>query len=672
LKGIFSKLWLTAAWLFCAAAVHAQDPLAVMDWKTEYSLNTYLTQLMHQQYDERREAFAKALLSREAAAAYVEDCRRKTLLLIGGLPPGSPLHPAIVGTRKMDGYSIEKITFESFKRHHVTANLYVPQGAGRFPAALLFCGHEDAAKATESYQKTAILFAKNGFLVLVIDPISQGERRQITGRAGEPLTRGGTTEHTLLNAGSNLAGTSTAAYELWDNVRALDYLVTRPEVDTSRIGCLGNSGGAVQAMYLSAFERRVKIAAVCSYLATRERTLELSGPADGCAQIPCEGELQMEMCDYLIAAAPNPLLVLAGRYDFIDYTGTLTACEELRRAYAALGQPERVSLFTCDDGHGISKPKREATVTWFRRWLCGDPTPVREPELRVLSETELLCTPGRQVNAHYSDEVTVWHRNLSLFDSLTQERQEFLRQGREEILKSVKELLSLGNTDVPVDIERVGDVESGGITWQKIIARRPNEVPLPLLVALPGAVPEKVVMWVDGRGKRVIADSAVLMHAYLQHNCAVVLCDVRGTGETADKPELNDPKFYNSEYRNAMLALHVGRPLVGQRARDISTAVDAIASDRRLAGLPLEVNASGVAALPALHALLVSGGVTRLNLHALPPSFKTILENPAAKNWYSYVIPGVLRRYDIPELVNLVGSKKVRFVTAASDTLRSP
>jgi len=101
-------------------------------------------------------------------------------------------------------------------------------------------------------------------------------------------------------------------------------------------------------------------------------------------------------------------------------------------------------------------------------------------------------------------------------------------------------------------------------------------------------------------------------------------------------------------------------------------AVDAIASDRRMAGLPLEVNASGVAALPALHALLVSGGVTQLNLHALPPSFKTILENPAAKNWYSYVIPGVLRHYDIPELVNLAGSEKVRFVTAASDTLRSP
>jgi cephalosporin-C deacetylase-like acetyl esterase len=643
-----------------------------MDWKTEYSLNTYLTQLMHQQYDARREAFGKAMLSREAAAAYAENCRRKALLLIGDLPPRSALHPAIVSTREMDGYSIETITFESFAHHHVTTNLYLPQGKGPCPAALLFCGHEDAAKATESYQKTAILFAKNGFLVLVVDPISQGERRQITGRAGEPLTRGGTTEHTLLNAGSNLVGTSTAAYELWDNVRALDYVVTRPEVDTSRIGCLGNSGGAVQTMYFAAFERRVKIAAVCSYLATRERTLELSGPADGCAQIPREGEMQMEMCDYLIAAAPNPLLVLAGRYDFIDYTGTLTAYEELRRAYAVLGQPERVSLYTCDDGHGISKPKREAAVTWFRRWLCSDPTPVHEPEVRILPERELLCTPGRQVNAHYGDEVTVWQRNLSLFDSLTQKRQEFLRQGRGEILKSVKELLSLGNTEALVDIERIGEVESGGITWQKIIARKPNEVPLPLLVALPGVIPKKVVMWVEGRGKRVIADSVVLMHTYLQHDCAVVLCDVRGTGETADKPELNDPKFYNSEYRNAMLALHVGQPLVGERARDIATALDAVASDRRLTGLPVEVNASGVAALPALHAVLVSKGVTQLNLHALPPSFKTILQNPAAKNWYSFVISGVLLHYDIPDLVNLVGAKKVRFIGAASDTLRAP
>ncbi len=242
----------------------------------------------------------------------------------------------------------EKLVYESFRGHHVTANLYIPNGKGPFPAALLFCGHEDLAKATASYQQTAILFAKNGFVVLVIDPVSQSERYQLTDAQGKPLTRGGTTEHTLLNANSNLLGTSTPAYQLLDNSRGLDYLLTRKEVDTARIGCLGNSGGAIQAIYFAAFDKRVKITAACSYLATRERTLEISGAADRmCTDTGREGKLQLEMSDLLIAAAPKPLLVLAGRYDFIDYTGTEEAYKELKKVYTSLGQPNKVSLFHC-------------------------------------------------------------------------------------------------------------------------------------------------------------------------------------------------------------------------------------------------------------------------------------------------------------------------------------
>ena len=339
------KRLLSILFILLSSISFSQKQYNVLDWKTDVTLNTFLIQKMHRQYSERRVEFNKAIKSKKATETYIENVRNKILKVVGSFPEKTSLNAKITGTIQRNGYKIEKIVYESFTNHHVTANLYLPQRKGSLPAVLLFCGHEDVSKATESYQKTAILFALNGFVVFVIDPISQSERYQLTDDKGKPLTRGGTTEHSLLNEASNLLGTSTPADELWDNIRGLDYLMTRKEVDTARIGCIGNSGGGMQTIYFAGYDKRVKIFAPCSYLATRERTLELTGPADGCAQMPDEGKEQLELDDYLIAAAPKPILVLAGRYDFIDYSGVLIAVDELKKIYTALGQPQNNAVY---------------------------------------------------------------------------------------------------------------------------------------------------------------------------------------------------------------------------------------------------------------------------------------------------------------------------------------
>ncbi len=659
MKSVLKGFWLALAELSLVTAGYAQKQFNVLDWKAEYSLNTYLIQRMHQQYDVRRLDLQEAFRSRSATERYVQNCQSKALELLGSLPPRTPLHPAIVGTIQADGYSIQKIVYESFPQHHVTTNLYLPAGKGPFPAALLFCGHEDAAKATGSYQNTAALFAKNGFVVLAIDPISQGERRQCADISGVPLVRGGTTEHTLLNAISNLVGTSTVAYELWDNVRGLDYLVSRPEVDSSRIGCLGNSGGGMQTTYFVAYERRVKVAAVCSFLASRERNFELNIVSDGCSQMPGEGKMQLEMADYLIAAAPTPVLILSGRYDFIDYTGTVDAYIDVKNVYQVLGEPEKVSLFTYDDGHGISKPKREAAVTWFRRWLCHDSIHISEPALKTFSEKELSCTTTGQINSQFSDEITVEQRNAALFTSSQEERASFQRLNRKERLRRVVDLLSLNGWHHDITKADVGTVRMGGIEWRKIIVRKSGEIPLPLLEALPKENPRKTVVWFSERGKGTIADSVALMREYLHEGSAILLCDLRGMGETADKPELNDPKYYNKEYRNVLLAIHTGESLVGQRVKDVLTTLDYIASEQAISSLPIELNATGSAALPAIHALLFDTLVAHLNVYDGPKTFRTMLENPIERNAYSHVVPGILRWYDIPDLLKMVGTQRV-------------
>lgn len=638
----------------------SQKAFNVMDWKTDVSVNTHLVQQMQEQYAGRRVRLAKALSSRSSLVAYQREVRRKFRILLGDLPPRSSLNPKVTGQLQRDGYSIEKVVYESFPNHHVTASLYVPEGKGPFPAALLFCGHEDVSKATESYQKTAILLAKNGLVVLVVDPISQSERHQLVDEGGKPLTRGGTTEHTLLNELSNLAGTSAPAYELWDNVRSMDYLVSRSEVDTSRIGCLGNSGGAMQALYFAAFDPRVKLVVPCSYLATRERTLELSGPADGCAQIPGEGAAGLELSDYLIAAAPRPVLVLAGRFDFIDYKGTETAFHELKQAYTVLGHPQKVQMFTYDDGHGISQPKREAAVTWFRTWFYNDPSPVREGPLRVLTDKDLFVTPSGQVQTEFPGEVSLAQRNLSLYDSLAGSRNRFLALNKRQVLDTIRSLLALPTGKHSLQASPAGKTVKDSLWFEKVILRRPGEVPLPVLTSY-GETPKKVILWLSGRGKNRLADSASLMRYYREQGYAVVLADLRGLGETEDRAEFNDPKYYNKEYRNAMLALHIGRPMVGQRVTDIVTLLDYIESESRFAGLPIEVYASGWAAIPALHATVLNSHISKLVLYHTIQSYMEALNNPTGKDWYSIVVSSVLKYYDLPDLVNLAGKDKVHF-----------
>lgn len=618
----------------------------VFDWKAEYTLNTYLLQQVHQQYDERRRTLQQALQSRETMIAYREECKARYRKLLGELPAKTNLNAKVVGVIRQKGYRVERIVYESIPGHHVTANLYIPEGKGPFPSVLLFCGHEQESKATESYQKTAILFARHGFVVFVIDPISQGERHQLTDQDAKPVTRGGTTEHTLVNAAANLAGSGAVAYELWDNVRGLDYLVTRPEVDKDRIGCLGNSGGGTQTTYYIAFDDRIKVAAPCSFIARRERNFELMGASDGCQHIPYEGSEQLEISDFLIAFAPKPLLILAGRYDFVDYAGTEEVYHELKQVYTVLNKPGNVNLFTIDDGHGISRPKREAAVQWFRKWLYAKDEPVTEGFLPTLSQEELNCTVSAQVNGDFKNEVNDITRASAVARALQ------LKRSAQPLPEKVKTVLRITPATVPVAVEEKGNVQHNGYTLYKTIIRRAGEVPLPVLTVYPEGEIRETILWLHERGKQAIADSSALIKEYLAHSYAVVMADLRGLGEMKDPASLNDAKYYNREYRNAMIALHVGKSLMSQRTMDVIALADYINQHERLSKSSIHIMANGIAALSVIHAAVLDSRLKKITVTRLLPSFTDIYTDPTRKDWYSSVIPNVLAYYDIPDLVS--------------------
>lgn len=644
-----------------ACRVHAQQVDDLLDWNSHTTLYNYITHTLHDQYV-RRDSVLDVALRDNTLAAYQEACRKHYLGLLGSFPEKSPLNAEITGTLQRDGYRIQKVVYQSLPNHHVTANLYLPEGKGPFPGILFFCGHEAPAKATPTYQETCILFARHGFAVLAIDPVSQGERYQLTGPAGQPLTRGGTTAHTLLASGSNLVGTSVAAYELWDNERGLDYLCSLKEVDTSRIGCLGNSGGGTQTAYFIPYDPRIKVAAICSYTTRRERTLELLGPQDGCQWLPGESRAGLDISDYAVMFAPKPLLILAGRYDFVDYNGVKDVYGELKKVYANLRHPEKIKLFSYDNGHGIQEPKQEVAVQWFRRWLYDDTSAVEAQSPAILTESRLNVTKTGQVNAAFKEEYNIQDHNLYLADQWKARRKELLKESTPGAYRTMlTKVLGLQPGGHAADAQQVGIFTKDKYRVQKFILRKSGEPPLPFLLAY-GRPGGGLMIVLDGAGKKAALENDSLLSSLHRKGYSVLLADLRGLGELSDEPGKNPAKYNNNEYRNAMLALFTGRSLPAQRTEDILSLLDYSKTDTFLSRLPVEITASGPAAEAALFAAALNTEIRKVTLYSTVRSFYTFLKDPLAENQYSYVVPGALHYFDLPQLAEFAGRDRIKYV----------
>jgi dienelactone hydrolase len=247
--------------------------------------------------------------NRTSWEAYADTVRRGILHGAGldPLPRRTPLNVAIHGRRVHDGYSIENVSFESVPGFYVTGNLYRPlDPKGRCPGMLSTHGHGKVPDDPEDYssplfasgmQQRCGTLARMGAVVFSIDMFGYGEsRRQVPASAH----------------------TTTAAMEmqLWDNMRALDFLLSLPDVDPDRIGVSGESGGGTQTFLLAAVDPRVKLSVpvvmVSSYF------------FGGCA---CEsGRPIHRTADYFadnaeVAAltAPRPMLVVSDGADWTQH-----------------------------------------------------------------------------------------------------------------------------------------------------------------------------------------------------------------------------------------------------------------------------------------------------------------------------------------------------------------
>jgi len=412
------------------------------------------------------------LKSKKAALAYQDGLRRNIRKCFGPLPRRTPLNARIVGEIDRDAYRIEKIIFESRPNFPVTANLYLPKRHEfPLPAVLGVCGHSVDGKAAEFYQSFSQGLARKGYVVLVFDPISQGERMQYPDGKGGSWIGACCPEHNHIGKQQILAGEFFGTWRVWDGIRALDYLLSRPEVDPAHVGITGNSGGGTMTTLLLANEDRFTMAAPSCYITTWRCNVENELPADAEQQPPKALSFGMDMSDLLMVHAPKPLIILTQEKDYFDVRGARQAYERLRHVYKLLGAPGNVAFFTGPDHHGYHPPNRRAMYTFFE-YACGRPVAAgkrsatalcsrglalgsgrhlaleREPKLSIEDEATLYCTESGQVDdPAQAGPATCFHFTREKSQALAEKRGEV---SGDKLLRCVRRLLQLPKrTGVP-------------------------------------------------------------------------------------------------------------------------------------------------------------------------------------------------------------------------------
>jgi len=251
---------LMAAWVAGAETLRVLPDLVDGVAPKEMMRNYWLQQVVRA--TDASDATRKRLTIKEQVSAYQMRIRKAFVEALGGFPERTPLNAKVTGTIRREGYRVEKILFESQPQFYVTGLLYLPERtAVPVPGVLVPCGHSAGGKDMDAYQRVCIQLVKSGLVALIYDPIDQGERMQLLNAQGKALSSG-TAGHSRLGVGSILLGRNTATFRIWDGMRALDYLTSRPEVDAARIGCTGNSGGGTLTSYLMALDPRIKPGAV--------------------------------------------------------------------------------------------------------------------------------------------------------------------------------------------------------------------------------------------------------------------------------------------------------------------------------------------------------------------------------------------------------------------------
>ncbi len=574
-------------------------------------------------------------------------------------PERTDLKPVIAGKLDHEEFTVEKLHFQALPGLYVTAALFLPKNAPqRAPTILYESGHwrlftngiSYGNKA--AYQADGAWFARHGYVCLVLDTVLAGEVQGIhTGTRDKGLWWW------------NSRGYTPAGVEAWFGIRALDYLSTRPEVDTNRFGITGHSGGGAYSWAVTALDDRIKVAAPLAGMADLHAHV-VEGIMD--SHCDCNFPINYYRWDFpqiAALAAPRPLLIGGTDKDgLFNLENTLRIHEKVRRIYQLHQAADKLGLVIAPGGHDETPELQLAVLRWFNRHLKGGEKPVElaakkfftPAQLRVFTElpTDAINTniadtfvPPAKPEKRSAPELAALLREKVFAgwpaDDLPLNPRQTIASERDGLRLRAWDFTSQHGVDLRLYLlEEAAKTEADAVRlhvldehsdpmWLHDL-RSAFDIPL----ADEPAAQERI---------NYIVSPLVSLNAKRKSSgVALAWCAPRGVGRNAWS---GDSKA-QTKIRRRFMAL--GQTLDGMRVWDIRRAIQMIHFVRDGDVAKVEIAASGQMGVNALYASLFEPSVRRIELDNLS---KSHVEGP------DYL--GVLRFTDIPQVLEAVGAKAV-------------
>jgi dienelactone hydrolase len=564
----------------------------------------------------------------------------------------SELDARELGTLRRQGYRIEKLVFQSSTDVWVAANVYVPDRiSGKLPAVLVVHGHWPLGRRDPVVQARCLGLVRLGFLVLAVDAFGAGERYT---EPGVDTYHGALYGSALWPVGRTLLG-----MQVHDNRRAVDYLLTRPEVDGTRIGITGASGGGNQTMYAGALDERLRaVVPVCS---VGNYQAYLRAACCVCEVLP--GALRFtEEGDVLGMIAPRALLVINSSRDAVQFSPAEAAksVARARLVFHLFHAEGKLRHDVFEFGHGYHLPMREAMYGWMRHWLMdeADARPVPEPALAIEKPEVLRCYPdGHRPKGFLFPPTFAFQEGRNLLAKLTARAPDHVEDWESTAVHMRSRLSDHLAVDDPKHrpSAEVGKPEWTGATLTTPLLFHAGAV-LPVFACLKtrgsSTQPRSacVLLHLDGKAEAL---RHPLAEALLDKGWSILALDSRATGQTKPSHDaIKDAVDHNS----AEHAVWIGQPLLGQWIIDIRMAVDWLTLQPGLRVSVVGLGHAGVVAL--LAAALLEDRLASAAVLDVPVTYVT-KEAYGPKMRMGLLAPGILRIADIPQIASLVGPRRL-------------
>ena len=621
------------------------------------ALYQHICQEAFQQLTQRRETIARLQTPADWKQRQ-QQVQSQLQKLIGPFPEKTPLNPHITDTLRKDHYRVEKLVFESQPQFYVTAALFVPDGlSGPAPAIVFASGHVREAFRSETYQTMILNYVKKGFIVLAFDPVGQGERRQYLEEEAS-IIAGPTDEHSYVGAQCFLNGSLLLRHMVWDGVRAVDYLLTRPEVDATRIGMAGRSGGGTQTAFIAAMDERIRAAAPEAYITDLELLLKTRGPQDAEQNIYHGTAAELNHADLLEVRAPKPALVVSTTRDFFSIQGARDTYQEVQAAYRALGQEGNLSRAEDDAVHASTPKNREATYAFFQQHLDQPGSAADEP-VELLTAEELQVTTTGQVITSLGGE-TVFSINQRLTDSLAQRRLVSFNSAR--VVQAARELS--GYEPPPPLYGKAlfaGRYVRRGYSVEKYLMEGKNHVNPYLYFRPDSTTKQALILYLHPDGKAADAAPGGVIEQFVQQGFAVLAPDLLGTGELDGGHPWGDSHIDSVSYGRWFGSILTNRSIVGWQATDVVALVRFL--QRQEEPPPIYAVAHSTLTPMLLHAAAWEPLIARVALIEPLLSYHSLAKHKYYwPQWIPATVAGALTAYDLPELAAALVPRRLTLV----------